>query len=312
YDKVDSELIRDRIILMGYTSISFQDVKETPYSAILKKNRLMPGVVVHAQIVSQILSSVLDDRPLIWYFPWWVEWFFIWVCSVVGGLLTWRKIRSVWLVVVAEGAGIILLCLIGWGGMVSFALWLPLGPSMLALGLTAFFVLFVNRVETLKKRLRIDVDIDWDLVRQEADKWVPRTDASAQETLEDSEKDTRLKWLQEIQEKAQQRRKQPRAPKDELPLKPSVEKKNYLQEFLKRLIPGKKNLQENKEKRLGVNMEIEQQIEDESEEKAHLKKLLRKARRLINEEAPSVTEKEKLRTKVQKAKKMLQQEEKPQ
>ena len=63
-DRVDPSLIRDRIVLIGYTASSAKDIFPTPYKTNSQENQLMPGVVIHAQIVSQILSSVLDNRPL--------------------------------------------------------------------------------------------------------------------------------------------------------------------------------------------------------------------------------------------------------
>lgn len=50
----------------------------------------MAGVLVHAQIVSQILSSVLDEQPLFWYLPAWAEAGWIWIWSLAGGILVWR------------------------------------------------------------------------------------------------------------------------------------------------------------------------------------------------------------------------------
>ena len=51
-------------------------------------DKSVPGVMLHAQMVSQLLSAVLDHhRPLIWWWPEWGESFWIWAWAVVGGTL---------------------------------------------------------------------------------------------------------------------------------------------------------------------------------------------------------------------------------
>ncbi len=55
----------------------------------------MPGVWIHTQMVSQILSAVIDKRPLLWVLPQWqgIQWgdaIFVWLVAVTGGLLAGR------------------------------------------------------------------------------------------------------------------------------------------------------------------------------------------------------------------------------
>jgi CHASE2 domain-containing sensor protein len=47
----------------------------------------MPGVFVQAHMVSQILSAVLDQRPLLWSWPFWVDAIWIGGWTLVGGTL---------------------------------------------------------------------------------------------------------------------------------------------------------------------------------------------------------------------------------
>ena len=54
------DLVQERIILVG---VNYQDLHQTPYSQGRWPEK-MPGVVVHAHMISQILSAVLD-RPLL-------------------------------------------------------------------------------------------------------------------------------------------------------------------------------------------------------------------------------------------------------
>jgi len=88
--QIDPNWVRDRIVLIGAIAPSAKDSFYTPYSAGRQENHTMPGVVVHAQIVSQILSAVVDGRPLFWVWPDWAEWLWIWVWSLVGGAIAWK------------------------------------------------------------------------------------------------------------------------------------------------------------------------------------------------------------------------------
>ncbi|RUS93450.1 hypothetical protein DSM107010_72580 [Chroococcidiopsis cubana SAG 39.79] len=61
-------LVKKRIVLIGTTAKSFKDYFPTPYSSDNESEEL-PGVAIHAHMTSQILSTVLDDRPLLWWLP---------------------------------------------------------------------------------------------------------------------------------------------------------------------------------------------------------------------------------------------------
>ena len=88
--KFDPKLVKDRVVLIGVTASSGNDFLYTPYSKGQRQDLRMPGVVVHAQAVSQILTAVLDNKSLFWAMPGWAEvpWIFVW--SVVGGVIAWR------------------------------------------------------------------------------------------------------------------------------------------------------------------------------------------------------------------------------
>ena len=129
--EVDPALIRDRAVLIGYTAPSAQDIFETPYSATLKTNPLMAGVVVHGQITSQILGAALDNRPLIWYLPQPLEWLWILAGATVGGIIASLKTKT-WLILLADGVVIALLVGICYGVFQSGG-WIPLIPVVLVL-----------------------------------------------------------------------------------------------------------------------------------------------------------------------------------
>ena len=135
-DSITAELpnlVKDRIVLIGTTAKSFKDYSPTPYSAGQWPQE-MPGVDIHAHMVSQILSAVLDQRPLLWWLPQWGETFWVWSWSLVGGVLVWR-FRSPLHLALASGAALgtlygLCFVLLLKGG------WVPLVPSALALAVT--------------------------------------------------------------------------------------------------------------------------------------------------------------------------------
>jgi CHASE2 domain-containing sensor protein/predicted Ser/Thr protein kinase len=130
-NRVDPKLIKDRIVLIGSTASSLKDEFLTPYSAGNAEDATMPGVLVHAQIVSQILSTVLDKQPLWWFLPDWVEGVWIAGWCLTGSGLAWY-IRHPLKLFGAVGGAIILL---GSGFAIAFAHagWMPLVSPVVGL-----------------------------------------------------------------------------------------------------------------------------------------------------------------------------------
>ncbi|MGA1131452.1 MAG: EAL domain-containing protein [Prochlorotrichaceae cyanobacterium] len=75
---VPPEWVRDRIVLIGSTAPSLKDFFFTPSSGSLQA----AGVEIHAQWLEQILSIILDDRPLFRFWPEWAE--YLWIAAWVG------------------------------------------------------------------------------------------------------------------------------------------------------------------------------------------------------------------------------------
>ncbi|MBW4468319.1 MAG: CHASE2 domain-containing protein [Pegethrix bostrychoides GSE-TBD4-15B] len=86
-----ADLVRDRLVLIGTVAPSFKDYFLTPYSQSDPMQK-MPGVVVQTQMTSQILSAVLDQRPLLGSLPSWGVALWIWGWAGLGaGLIYWRS-----------------------------------------------------------------------------------------------------------------------------------------------------------------------------------------------------------------------------
>ncbi|HAN75911.1 MAG TPA: adenylate/guanylate cyclase domain-containing protein [Planktothrix sp. UBA8407] len=91
YGTIPENWIKDKIVLIGMVAISTKDLFLTPYSPTEKKAFKMPGVLVHAQMVSQILDAVLGQRNLFIFWEQWGE--FLWICSwgLIGATLAWSS-----------------------------------------------------------------------------------------------------------------------------------------------------------------------------------------------------------------------------
>jgi len=142
-DEVDPSWIEDSAVLIGYTAEIANDVFLTPYKATTDDLREMPGVVVHAQSTSQILSATLDGRPLIYSWPEVIEILLIGTCAVAGGSLVLYNRR---LIIFVVGCGGLIAAY--WGICFLFfmqGLWLPLVPSIIAFITTAASVAVIDR-----------------------------------------------------------------------------------------------------------------------------------------------------------------------
>jgi CHASE2 domain-containing sensor protein len=143
-DQINPELlesVKNRIVLIGVTAPSSSDYWETPFSAIAfgtarrviapDEEKQIPGVFVQAQMVSHILSTVLDGRRLFWWWSGWVEALWVWGWSLLGGIIAWRIRQPLYL-----GLGITVALLTVFSicfGIFTQAGWIPLVPSALAL-----------------------------------------------------------------------------------------------------------------------------------------------------------------------------------
>jgi CHASE2 domain-containing sensor protein len=137
--KVSPDKVKDRIILIGVTAQSAGDRFTTPYSTGRGTYEAMPGVIVHAQMVSQILSAVQDGRSLIGVWPLWGELLWVWGWSIVGGVAAWH-LRSIRYLGLASGVTLGVLYGLSFG-LLTQGLWVPLVPSAIALGVTSVTIL---------------------------------------------------------------------------------------------------------------------------------------------------------------------------
>ncbi len=143
---IPQDIFRDRVVLIGNTSQSANDYHTTPFTGKILGNslELASGVAIHANIISQLISSAIDGRPMltVWSKPTECLWISIWAIS--GGLLCWTRryakpiaqskqvMRFLpWAAIAIPLLGGLLIA----GSYIAFlqGLWIPVVPSLLAL-----------------------------------------------------------------------------------------------------------------------------------------------------------------------------------
>jgi len=157
-DRVKPDQVKDRLVIIGTTAASINPGLYTPYSAAPDQPARMPTVLIHGQIASQIISSVLDGRPLIWDWPNWAEIIWVWAWSLVGGTVAWRLRHPLLLVVVGVTT---LIGLVGIGfGLFLFSGWIPLVPPALTLVITGISVMTYTTYQTQQQTRLIILQVE--------------------------------------------------------------------------------------------------------------------------------------------------------
>ncbi|MBD2388132.1 CHASE2 domain-containing protein [Cylindrospermum sp. FACHB-282] len=143
-NRVKPETIKDKVILIGVTANSLRDTFPTPYSVLKQPYQETPGVLIQAQMTSQIISAVLDKRPILWVLPYWGDIFWIWGWTLVSSLVVWQ-VRSHIEKICTIGIIIIVLYGVCTGVFFIQGAWLPLVPSAFAVILGSATVLALRR-----------------------------------------------------------------------------------------------------------------------------------------------------------------------
>ncbi|MBD2207414.1 CHASE2 domain-containing protein [Calothrix sp. FACHB-1219] len=134
--------VENRIVIIGVTGkTDGGDLIDTPYGKI-------PGLLVQAHAVSQILSAVLDrpKRALLRFWSLEAEILWIWGWCLVGGILVWRWRSPLFIIITITAATGILtgLCLL----LLIQGIWVPLVPSALGLIITSGFVIIYQSYDS--------------------------------------------------------------------------------------------------------------------------------------------------------------------
>lgn len=140
-NRISPDLMRGKIVLVGATAESLNDLFWTPYSSkLIGAPVRMAGVAIHANLISQILSSALESRPQIKTLAEPIEWLWILFWSMVGASLCWQhrhvihENKKFSLTNTTSSIVLATACLVG-GSYLAFlfAWWIPIVPPLLAL-----------------------------------------------------------------------------------------------------------------------------------------------------------------------------------
>ena len=191
-NKIPQEKVRDRVVLIGSTAESLNDLFQTPYSSrTFGSPKQMAGVTIHANITSMILNAALQGRPLlkVWSKPVELLWVLLW--SGVGAALGWQ-IKSPTSIVTAVA--------IAGGGLMGTAYlaflqawWIPAVPPMIALVVAAITLPIVTNRQLEKIQLRQTVEL---LVAISSEQ--PAVGQIAIEYLKQAESQENLAFIEQI------------------------------------------------------------------------------------------------------------------
>jgi len=138
-----SDWVNDKVVLIGTTAPSAKDLFSTPYSSFDADHHQMAGVTLHSQITSQLLSAVLDQRPLPWSWPEAVDSLWFWLWGLLGGSLGllvsspwWRGLAGTLGGTIIVGVSVLCFQVGGW---------IPLVAPLAVFGVSAVVATMVRR-----------------------------------------------------------------------------------------------------------------------------------------------------------------------
>ncbi|MEA5466754.1 CHASE2 domain-containing protein [Leptothoe sp. PORK10 BA2] len=145
--EVAAHQIQDRIILIGATAVSLNDLIYTPMSL----EERLPGVFIHAHIASQLIGSALDGRTILHGASPWVKYLWIVLATNLGvvivhglihqgGVYRQKNLFSLVLVMPCVWAGVTGVVY----GFFQSGLWLPLAAPLLSISMASVLLLLLQ------------------------------------------------------------------------------------------------------------------------------------------------------------------------
>lgn len=163
--EIEADWFRDRIVLIGMTAASTKDYINS--AAIVSSNPgLVPGVQLQGHAISQIVSAVLDGRPLLQ--PLAAKWDYFWI--VTSGLVSLSLIffnRSVYLELLLFLSLSTLPLVVGYGLLLN-GIWLPIFPIWVVCLLNGGSVV-LYRIYQREQDLKIRIDERQLIIKQSYD-----------------------------------------------------------------------------------------------------------------------------------------------
>ncbi len=216
--RVELDLFRDKIVIIGVISKVVKERYYTPYT-LNAQNRptFTYGVEIQANFVSHIISSVLDNRPTIKVLsdPWEYFWITIWIA--ISGIIGWyggRKpnnplITTVVVLLPAIGLsfGVSYFC---YWAFANYGYWIPIVPLWIGMPLTSITILgYIFTARILKDRhnlIRFSKKLESKNIQLEAaQKELKQYNLTLEQKVKERTKDLRdtVKQLNRTREKLQ-------------------------------------------------------------------------------------------------------------
>jgi CHASE2 domain-containing sensor protein len=138
-DEVKLNVVKDKIVLIGVDAIgSAKDHFLTPYTQ--DEEGQMPGIILHAQMASQIINAALGRRPLlkVWSIQTEAIWILAW--SLYAGLLVWRLGKAPVYLLLAASLNLVILYILCYSFLAYNSTWVPFIPPAIAFVATGCYV----------------------------------------------------------------------------------------------------------------------------------------------------------------------------
>lgn len=156
-NRFESEWIKNKIVLIGVTAQSIDDAFYTPYSASAKSNQKIPGVLIHAQLINQIITTTLGENHLFWYCSQWLENLLILISGLLASVIIHYIRRPLSLILVTIGG----FTLLNWGYFFLFIQggWFPVIPANLSLFGSLIISLIYRNYQSQQEKERISAQV---------------------------------------------------------------------------------------------------------------------------------------------------------
>jgi diguanylate cyclase (GGDEF)-like protein/PAS domain S-box-containing protein len=185
-DQVPRQWIHNRIVLIGSTAPSLQDLVLIPYSSrLMGTAKPIAGVELQAYFISEFIRAAQQGRPLLKVWSDLVEGLWICVWAYVGAATRWR-VRRLHISILS----ILLFCLVLLGSSYVaflFGWWIPMMPALLSFGVSA--IVMTSQIAHMQEELKrskeflhqvINTIPDPIFVKNEKHQWIVLNEAYCQ------------------------------------------------------------------------------------------------------------------------------------
>jgi adenylate cyclase len=165
-DRIPQNLFQGRIVLVGNQAISVKDNFTTPCSQALGTTPItMAGVEIQANLASQIISAVLEERPLlqVWSKPKEYSWLVFWIVTVaIWGYQQHKRNNPLKIIIPILSLLLIeavILIIISYSLFLK-GYWIPIVPTLFGIGVAAVMIIgsiYIIQLLEAKKNLEFKV-----------------------------------------------------------------------------------------------------------------------------------------------------------